>query len=156
MKEPIETPSVEYWVNSPQEMAKLGRNWAQYVQRGRCMHFEGDLGAGKTTLIQEIFNGLNVTGPVLSPTFSIMETYTTDLGLELLHMDLYRIEDPDELLLIGLDELEKRDYAWFIEWPQRGGDIVPSADMRINISYAGNARKVAMEFNSAVPSTSCS
>ena len=70
-----------------------------------------------------------------------METYTTDLGLELLHIDLYRIEDPDELLLIGLDELDKRDYAWFIEWPQRGGSIVPRADMRINISYAGNARK---------------
>ena len=109
------------------------------------MHFRGELGAGKTTLIQGILKGLEIHEPVLSPTFSIMETYTTKLGLDLLHIDLYRIEDHHELLLIGLDEYSRSDYAWFIEWPQRGRGIVPDPDLCVTISHAGGSRNISVQ-----------
>ena len=79
------------------------------------MFFEGELGTGKTTLIQGIFRSLKVFEPVLSPTFSLLETYTTPTGLQMLHIDLYRIEDSYELYLIGLEEYQREKYAWFVD-----------------------------------------
>lgn len=131
-------------VDSPERMADLGTRLAHWVRRGCCMYFEGDLGAGKTTLIQSIMRNLGVEEPIPSPTFSIMETYQTPSGLELLHIDLYRIEMPQELALIGLDEFRKNDYAWFIEWPQNGVDIIPTADVRVRLRHAGDSRIVAI------------
>ena len=134
--------SNQWTVDSPEHMAELGARLAHRVRRGCCMYFEGDLGAGKTTLIQAIMRNLGVEEPIPSPTFSIMETYRTPGGLELLHIDLYRIEMPQELVLIGLDEFRKDDYAWFIEWPQNGAEIIPAADVRVCLQHAGTSRKV--------------
>ena len=108
------------------------------------MYFEGPLGAGKTTLIQSIIRNLGIAGSIPSPTFSIMETYSTPNGIELLHLDLYRIESPHELEMIGLDEFKKSDYAWFVEWPKIGAGIIPDADLHVDLKHAGNARIVEL------------
>ncbi len=129
-------------INSPQRMAELGGCLARRVQCGSCMYFEGELGSGKTTLIRSVFRNLGIEGAIPSPTFSIMETYTTPEGLELLHLDLYRIESPQELALIGLDEFRKEDWAWFVEWPENGADIIPDAGLRIGLHHAENSRIV--------------
>lgn len=132
----------QWIINSRRKVTDLSEYLAHNVRCGSCMYFEGDLGAGKTTLVRSVFRNLGITGAIPSPTFSIMETYTTPDGLELLHLDLYRIENPQELALIGLDEFTKDDWAWFIEWPQNGADIIPDADMRIGLRHAGDARIV--------------
>ncbi len=134
----------KWTVSSPQHMVDLSGYLARQVQSGICMYFEGELGSGKTTLIRSIFRSLGIEGAIPSPTFAIMETYTTPEGLELLHLDLYRIESPQELALIGLDEFRKEDCAWFIEWPDNGEDIIPDADLRIALRYAENARIVEL------------
>ncbi len=134
----------QWIVSSPQKIADLGEYLARYVRYGSCMYFEGELGSGKTTLVRSIFHNLGIKGAIPSPTFSIMETYRTPQGLELLHLDLYRIECPQELALIGLDEFRKKDWAWFIEWPENGADIIPDADLRIGLRHAGNARMVEL------------
>ena len=132
-------------VRSTQEMKRLGSDLAAFARPGICMFFEGELGTGKTTLIQGIFRSLDVFDPVLSPTFSLLETYTAPNGLQLLHIDLYRIEDSYELYLIGLEEYQREKYAWFVEWPERGTDILPSPNIRINIQHQGNARDVLVQ-----------
>ena len=109
------------------------------------MYFEGELGTGKTTLIQGIFQQLNVSGSVLSPTFSILKPYASSTGLELLHVDLYRIEDQAELLLIGIEDFVDTGYSWFVEWPERGFDVIPPPDVRVELSHADSARDIGIE-----------
>ena len=137
---------MELYVNTAHEMNHLGRRWSRHIRPGTCVYFEGDLGAGKTTLIQGVIAGLGVSGPVLSPTFSIVESYAAASGLEVLHIDLYRIDSTEELRLIGLDEYPKQDYAWLIEWPGNGADVVPVADVRVRMQHADKARKISLEF----------
>ncbi len=135
---------MEIKINSAQEMKDLGRSWSSAMEHGCCYYFEGELGAGKTTLIQGILEGLEIPGPNPSPTFSIMEPYLTKDGQELLHLDLYRIESPEELLYIGIDEFRDSGSTWLIEWPSRGKDIIPEADIQVEIMHAGNARIVSV------------
>ena len=141
----MQSDSFRVRVESTREMKRLGSDLAAFAKPGICMFFEGELGTGKTTLIQGIFRGLKVFEPVLSPTFSLLETYTAPTGLQLLHIDLYRIEDSYELYLIGLEEYQREKYAWFVEWPERGTDILPSPNFRINIQHEGSAREVFVQ-----------
>ena len=136
------------------EMQSVGREIAQFLFPGCVVYFEGGLGAGKTTLIQKICQELKVDDTVLSPTFSILKPYTSASGMELLHVDLYRIENPAELLLIGIEDFQDTDCVWLIEWPNRGFDVIPPPDIRIQLSGAGSSRKICMtrEANSSVMS----
>lgn len=141
----MQSDSFSVRVETTQEMKRLGSDLAAFAKPGICMFFEGELGTGKTTLIQGIFRSLKVIEPVLSPTFSLLETYAAPSGLRLLHLDLYRIEDSYELYLIGLEEYQREKYAWFVEWPERGADILPSPNIRINIRHEGGAREVFVQ-----------
>ena len=126
------------------EMQSVGREIAKFIFPGSVVYFEGSLGAGKTTLIQKICEELKVDDTVLSPTFSILKPYISGSGMELLHVDLYRIENPAELLLIGIEDFQDTDCVWLIEWPNRGFDVIPPPDIRIQLSGAGSSRKICM------------
>ena len=133
-------------VHSPREMRTIAGDLANYIAAGRVIYFEGDLGAGKTTLIQGICEALRVDDTVLSPTFSILKPYSTAAGIELLHVDLYRIENPAELLLIGIEDFLDTHCAWLIEWPDRGADVIPPPDIKVAIKLNGSARQVNVDF----------
>lgn len=137
--------SMELEVRSPAEMVALGRSWSSRVRRDTCIYFEGGLGTGKTTLIQGILRGLGVAGPIPSPTFTILEPYVTNVGYELLHLDLYRINQPHELLNVGIEDYATSGAAWFIEWPSRGTDIIPPADVEISLMHGSNSRIVTIQ-----------
>lgn len=126
------------------EMRSVGREIAKLIVPGCVVYFEGGLGTGKTTLIQKICQELKVGDTVLSPTFSILKPYSSASGMELLHADLYRIENPAELLLIGIEDFQDTDCVWLIEWPNRGFDVIPPPDIRIRLSGAGSSRKIYM------------
>ncbi len=135
-------------VGSIDEMEGIARELAGYAEPGCVIFFEGELGTGKTTLIQQICKQLNVADTVLSPTFSILKPYTAASGLELLHIDLYRIENPAELLLIGIEDFLDSDCAWFIEWPERALDVIPPADICVELCHAGSGRNISVSFKS--------
>ncbi len=101
---------------------------------------EGDLGAGKSTLARACLRALGVTGPIKSPTYTLVERYPLEGGAEAWHLDLYRIADPEELDYLGLDEASVR--LWLIEWPERGrAELIPP-DLRIRlIQTPGGARE---------------
>ena len=97
------------------------------------VQLHGDLGAGKTTLARGFLHALGHTGAVRSPTYTLVETYALG-ALTVVHADLYRLQDPDEFESLGLRDLARADPEWLIEWPERGGNWLPAADVDVTLA----------------------
>lgn len=126
--------------------AFLGQNIAQGV-----IYLIGDLGAGKTTLTRYWLQQLGHQGAVKSPTYTLVEPYKIQ-AKEVFHFDLYRLNDPYELELMGIrDYLDIENALFLFEWPSKGGDEIPQADMIINIlrSDEDDVRQVNLNYDSA-------
>ena len=101
------------------------------------IYLSGNLGAGKTTLTRGFLRELGVIGAVRSPTYTLVEIYTLG-SLTTLHLDLYRLSDAAELDNLGVREWARGGHLWLIEWPERGADRLPGADLVITLT-AGEA-----------------
>ena len=94
---------------------------------------EGDLGAGKTTLVRGIPRALGFTGAVKSPTYTLLEPYSID-NLDLYHFDLYRLESAEELEFVGFEEILDAPGIKLFEWPQRAEGWLPSPDVLVQLA----------------------
>lgn len=112
-----------------------------------CVIFlHGDLGAGKTTLVRGLLRGLGHAGRVPSPTYTLVEPY--ELGaLNLKHLDLYRIADPEELAYLGVRDMGG---AVLIEWPEKGAHFLPEQDLDCRLSVAAPGRLLEVEGKTAL------
>ncbi len=97
------------------------------------IELSGDLGAGKTTLVRGFLRECAVGGPVRSPTYTLVETYTPG-STTFVHLDLYRLRDSSELENLGLRDWAEPGYLWLIEWPERGAGRLPPADLSVRLS----------------------
>jgi tRNA threonylcarbamoyladenosine biosynthesis protein TsaE len=112
------------------------------------VQLHGDLGAGKTTLARGFLRGLGYTDVVRSPTYTLVETY--DFGaITVVHVDLYRLQDPAEFEALGLRDLSTAGHVWLIEWPQRAGPWLPAADLHITLAAEPTCHTV--ELRAATP-----
>lgn len=103
------------------DTARIGTAIAVALRPGDVVALSGDLGAGKTTLARAILSALGLQGEAPSPTFAIVQPYAPpEVSLPVAHIDLYRIDNPDDVAELGLDEY-REDSALLIEWPQRLG-----------------------------------
>lgn len=118
-----------------QAQEAAGAALAKCLSPSLLIFLEGDLGAGKTTLTRGILRGLGYEGRVVSPTYTLVETYQTP-RLLLAHLDLYRLADPEELEYLGLADLLREDVVMLVEWPQRGAGLLPEPDLCIRLDYA--------------------
>ena len=109
---------------------------------GGKIYLQGEL--GKTTLVRATLHALGVEGAVRSPTYTLIEPYEI-AGLEIFHLDLYRLGDPEELEFVGVRELDRHDILCFVEWPEKGRGFLPAADLQIHLRYQQNARSVQLE-----------
>lgn len=109
------------------------------------VHLHGDLGAGKSTLARAWLRALGVTGPVRSPTYTLVERYPLQTGGEALHLDLYRIGDAGELEFLGLDDADAR--LWLVEWPERGTAALPPPDLEVRLAVEGDGRRCVLAFH---------
>ncbi|MBL8431596.1 MAG: tRNA (adenosine(37)-N6)-threonylcarbamoyltransferase complex ATPase subunit type 1 TsaE [Dechloromonas sp.] len=125
----------------PDEAAtqRLGQSLAPALQPGMVIFLEGDLGAGKTTLVRALIRALGHPGPVKSPTYSLVEVYVVS-SLYLYHFDFYRFESPEEFLDAGLDEYFHDNTVCLVEWPERAQGCVPEPDLRLRLEHAGSGR----------------
>jgi tRNA threonylcarbamoyladenosine biosynthesis protein TsaE len=140
---------IEFDLPAVGDTEELGRALADSLPARAVLLLDGDLGAGKTTLARALLQRLGVRGAVRSPTYTLVERYPTPVG-EAVHLDLYRIADPEELLYLGLDDLEESARLWLVEWPERGRGALPAADLRLRLASRGDGRRATLEPLSAV------
>ena len=128
-------------IESAVAMQQLGRELAANLTIGDVLMLHGDLGAGKTTLTQGVAEGLGIEGPVQSPTFTLVREHDAPT-MRLYHLDLYRLDDPDDLEDIGYEVyINPPDGVSLIEWPERAGDWLPERFTIIQIEHLGGDRR---------------
>jgi tRNA threonylcarbamoyladenosine biosynthesis protein TsaE len=110
---------------------------------GVVVYLHGELGAGKTTCVRSLLRALGVTGLVRSPTYTLVDTYTL-APLTCVHVDLYRVQTDAEVDELGLRDLAGPGCLLLIEWPERGGVAVPTADLDLTLLYAGDGRQASL------------
>jgi len=113
----------------------LGRAMAAHLKPGMVIWLEGDLGAGKTTLVRGLLRAAGDSGPVKSPTYTLVEVHVVS-GLNFYHFDFYRFNQAEEYLDAGLDEYFSGSGICLVEWPDKAAPYLPAADMRIELRVA--------------------
>ncbi len=137
----------------------IGRAWAGAPGVGAVLvGLEGDLGAGKTTWVRGMLEGLGYSGRVPSPTYTLLEHYAFD-GLDVVHVDLYRLgsgeADPDargEVEALGLRDWLDRDRCWLlVEWPRRSAELLARCDVLAKLSPGPTAECRRLELEACSP-----
>jgi tRNA threonylcarbamoyladenosine biosynthesis protein TsaE len=127
-----------YVVYSLEETWRVAAEVAEQLTPGMVLALSGDLGAGKTTFMQGVAFALGVKRPITSPTFTLCQEYQTP-RFKLVHMDLYRLNGPDDLLTIGFPEHLESGAVVAVEWPERGGDLIPPDALHITLTLSDDA-----------------
>jgi len=117
----------------------FGEQLKLMVKPGMIIYLNGNLGAGKTTLVRGFICALGHTGRVKSPSYALVEPYT-ELSPPIYHFDLYRLEDPEELEYLGFRDYLKDDSICIFEWPDKGGELLPLPDLQIDLSHQSSGR----------------
>lgn len=123
----------KYYCPSLEEIHAAAQQIIDFGNFDKIWIFKGDLGAGKTTLIREIAGILGVKDRVNSPTFSLVNEYQNSKGEIFYHFDFYRIEEPEEVLEIGLDEYLDSGWHCWIEWAEKIAAYIPSDFIHVHI-----------------------
>ena len=124
-------------------MRKLGGIIASVSEPGCVIYLQGDLGAGKTTLVRGFLRSLGYLGHVRSPTFNLFEVYQVRTKV-ICHFDLYRLTNPEELIYIGASDYFTEKNICLIEWPEHGKGFLKHADLICKIDFVpgGKGRSV--------------
>ena len=132
-------------VTSEAEMIALGRSLAAELEAGQVFGLVGDLGAGKTHLVQGILEGLGAGNPAASPTFSLVHEHD-DGALPVAHFDFYRMKSPQEAIGIGWDEYLTSGRILLVEWADRfDGELMPADTRWLVLRHTGeNTRTVTL------------
>ncbi|MCG8572729.1 MAG: tRNA (adenosine(37)-N6)-threonylcarbamoyltransferase complex ATPase subunit type 1 TsaE [Spirochaetes bacterium] len=131
---------MKYISKTEQETFEIGLKLADKIQKGNVFLLEGSLGAGKSVLIRGIAAGLGVEEAIPSPTFTLVNEYLTP-NWQIFHFDFYRLNDPYELYEIGFEEYIYSEGITFIEWPSKGGDLIPENSIKINIQILAEGER---------------
>ena len=130
-------------IESQSRIDDAAREFLEKVGDTRVIALSGELGAGKTTFIQAMCRILGVPGGVTSPTFALINEYFTPDEQSIYHFDLYRIEDPEELLDVGYEEYFYSGSRCFIEWPEKAEQLIPEDALRaVMIVHQNGSREV--------------
>ena len=138
---PYEPDWVEV-VRDEEAVAVLAAKFAVSVETPVVIYLRGDLGAGKTTFARAYIQSLGFSGYVKSPSYGLLETYEAG-GQKILHLDLYRIEDPEELEYLALRDLFDDESVLLVEWPDRGKHHLPGPDLVLEFGEKSETRFVS-------------
>jgi tRNA threonylcarbamoyladenosine biosynthesis protein TsaE len=120
--------------------AALARTFPGAADGFAAAYFTGDLGAGKTTCVRSLLRTLGVSGLVRSPSYTLIETYRL-AALTCVHVDLYRLQGPLEVNELGLRDFLSAGCLLLVEWPEKGREALPRADLEVTLTYAGAGRR---------------
>jgi len=141
---------MEWCITTPDEMSAVAADIVRScppAAHATVLALSGDLGAGKTTLVQALATQLGVREVVTSPTFVLLKQYeTAEPWEQLIHIDVYRIEDPAELKRLGFVELcALPNTVICLEWPERVATLVPSNAHHITLTIHGSERRITLQ-----------
>lgn len=139
-------PTREFITHSPEETVALGRTLPALLIPPKLVLLRGELGAGKTTLVKGIAEGFRAASEedVTSPTFTLVHEYRGP-GVNLYHVDLYRVDTPRQLETLGLDDLIGESSVLLIEWGEKFARFVKERDVEIALERVGeNERRIAL------------
>ena len=136
--------TLEYITHSPAETEAVGEALAKTLRPGTVLAFRGDLGAGKTAFTRGLGRGLGCTERVTSPTYTIVNEYTSG-RLPLFHFDMYRLRSSEDLFDIGWEDYLERGGVCAVEWSENVADALDGA-IWITIEKTGDdSRKIMIE-----------
>ena len=135
-------------LDAEQDTLELGAYLAGEIKRRydgcATVFLEGELGAGKTTLVRGLLHALGHAGTVKSPTYTLLEPYNMHEH-EVFHFDLYRVNDPQELEFVGFDEIVDGPGLKLFEWAERAEAWLPAPDVRVRIAVNTATQPVSRE-----------
>lgn len=141
---------IEIVTNSCEETEQIGFRIGELLRGGDVVCLEGKLGTGKTAFTSGIAKALGVKGYITSPTFTIVNEYTSNSKIPLYHFDVYRIDDPNDMYEMGFDEYLDSNGVVVIEWSNLINAVLPSEHILIeidkNLEIDQNARVIRLEF----------
>jgi tRNA threonylcarbamoyladenosine biosynthesis protein TsaE len=133
---------IRFFLEGEDAQETFGRRLAAVLESPCVVILSGELGSGKTTLVRGVLRGLGHERAVRSPTYTLLEPYELS-GKRVLHVDLYRLGDPQELEYLGLTDLMDESLL-FVEWPERAGEVLQASDLEIRIEYALPGRDLTL------------
>lgn len=142
----VRSPHVlEFVSHGPAQTIRVGQRLGELLQPGDLVLLVGDFGVGKTHLAKGIARGLGSDDLVNSPSFVLVNEYRTgpDRGARTIyHVDLYRIEDPAEVIAIGLDEALSGEGICLIEWPEHASAMLPHERLEVVMRHLSETKRV--------------
>ena len=121
------------YIKSLEELDQAATRLLSAIEGHPVIALSGEMGAGKTTLIQAMCKAAGVEMDVNSPTFSLVNEYFTGQGTSIFHFDLYRIDDPSELFDLGYEEYFCSGSRCYIEWPEKAPELIPADALTVHI-----------------------
>lgn len=139
----LDDRNFEFFSHSPDQTRRLGIHLGGYLVPGDVICLEGDLGSGKTTLVQGIGQGWGTLDPVTSPTYVIVNEYRRPGDERLFHLDAYRLESALDAESLDLDRMLTQG-PMVIEWADRIKDALPNEHLWIRLSYSALEQRIMM------------
>lgn len=131
-------------INSIKELDQIASEIISFSQFKKVLFF-GDMGVGKTTIITSLCKYLNVIDQISSPTFSIINEYLTNDNSKVLHFDMYRLKNKEEVFDLGFEDYIDNDYYCFVEWPEIISEFIPNNYLEIKILIENKNRVLLLK-----------
>jgi tRNA threonylcarbamoyladenosine biosynthesis protein TsaE len=136
----LDSHSLEIISRSTEQTRRVGMRLGSLLQAGSLVALVGDLGTGKTTLVQGIATGWGSLDPVSSPTFVLVNVYRHTNGLRLFHLDAYRLNGPSEALDLDLENMLDQG-PMIVEWAERVQTVLPEFGLWVHLNYIDDVQR---------------
>lgn len=136
---------LDFVSHSAAQTHRLGIRMGRLLRAGDVLLLCGEFGAGKTVFVQGVAEGLGVRGPVVSPSFALVGEYRADEehgGVPFYHLDLYRVEGPQQALELGWEDYLYGRGICVVEWADRIGEVLPEEHLWIGLSFLSETKRV--------------
>ncbi len=120
------------------EIGEAAKKMLALAASNKVIALHGEMGAGKTTFVHALCEGLGVKDAVTSPTFSIINQYQGMAGETIYHIDLYRLKDEEEAIQAGVEDCLYSGNYCFVEWPEKAASLFPETTLHIHIAVTNN------------------